>query len=465
MKKCNFCWKEIKDTAIKCRYCWRFLNINETIKYEKNKKYYNNKNTSRFNEIIIYSLIIISIFSILCIVFLFNFFLKESEFEVTLKEKQNTIKSIVKIKYTPNIEIKDEYIKWSWILFSKDGLVLTNSHIINDETKWTSNWEIDICILDSIGYKPKCDYKGSVLIRNPKLDLAVLKISNYNSNNYIKLFWKKSVNINDFSKSIQIYWYPSIWWETITITTWIIAWFDKYSNIKTDAEINLWNSWWGAFLWSRFIWVPSMISYDKVNYWKLWNIISDRIIFNRFNSILINWKKEDFSYLDFIPSNLKLKNDNTINWKTKNYISSSEKCINEYWEYTYYNEYTNECICFEWFELWKNNTCTLSSDTINAMFELWTKNCLETYWNNSRFIYDPLKEEFVCDCIEWYEIWWKDNNKCIIELTEEGKWNNACKKYFWEKWYYTWKKEWNKYICSCEEWYKFSENNSKCILE
>jgi hypothetical protein len=206
-----------------------------------------------------------------------------------------------------------------------------------------------------------------------------------------------------------------------------------------------------------------MISYSKDNYWKIWNIISDRLIYNWFKTILRNWKNSDFSYFDFIPSNLVLWKDNTIKKETKNYITNKEQCIENYSEYSYYDEYFHECNCYDWFEWWEDNTCILSSEAINVMFELWKQSCIEKYWDKSIFIYDPINEEFTCNCQEWYELWWKDNNKCIIKLSEKEKWDIACKKVYWENSIFNWEKEWNKFICSCEEWYKFWKDKKSCV--
>ena len=76
-------------------------------------------------------------------------------------------------------------------MFSKDGLILTNSHVISDDYEGTSNGKIKVCILDNINHSPNCSHNAILIIRNPTLDIAILKIENYTTNNYIEIFNNK----------------------------------------------------------------------------------------------------------------------------------------------------------------------------------------------------------------------------------------------------------------------------------
>lgn len=147
---------------------------------------------------------------------LLNVKLSNSNWEINVSNQENILKSIVKIeysdfdkKYLDESEKKWKWI-WSWIIFSDDWLILTNNHVVEDSKSYTSKWKIDICIINNIWTQPVCNNTAELLIRNPELDLAILKIKNYTWKNYIKLFHWWSVNTYVFWKTLNIYWYPVI---------------------------------------------------------------------------------------------------------------------------------------------------------------------------------------------------------------------------------------------------------------
>lgn len=241
-----------------------------------------------------------------------------------LYSNDNVYKSVVKILH--NDTANGVEFMWSAIIFSKDGLILTNNHVVEDQNFGSAFTDIQVCILDEISAEPNCDYKADLIIRNASEDLAILKIKNYDRENYVNLFHGLNTPKDDYlEKKIKVVGYPGLWGEKMTITKWIIAWFDEYDDFKTDAEINHGNSWWWSFDEGNvFLWVP-YFAVSEEN-WKISYIISVFNIKKRFNDILYKQPKNGvFSSEYFVAKNLKYNNDNI-----KQNSKESEKVINDF---------------------------------------------------------------------------------------------------------------------------------------
>jgi hypothetical protein len=145
----------------------------------------------------------------------------------------------------------DDSGKWvpiwsgSGTLISRDGLVLTNNHVVD-----TSLFEYDglgVALSDRSDQPPVLTYLAVVLARDPTLDLAVIRISSDLQGNaitpefgFIELGDSSQVEIGD---SLRIWGYPGIGGETITFTEGAVSGFtlergiDGRAWIKTDATI------------------------------------------------------------------------------------------------------------------------------------------------------------------------------------------------------------------------------------
>ena len=241
-----------------------------------------------------------------------------------LYSNTNTYKSIVKILYTDSIDSWE--VKWSWIIFSKDGLVLTNNHIIEKQDFWTALGEIKICILNDISTIPDCKYTWELIIRNSDQDLAIIKINNYLEQTHINLFDNLGTPLDKYlEKKVKVVWYPWLWWENLTVTEWIIAWIDESGDLKTDAEINHGNSWgWSFDQNNKFLWIPAFMVSEEG--WKISYIISIVNIKKRFDEILYTTNRNNTYLLkDFTDNNLRFSNKNEAESS-----ADSEKVINKF---------------------------------------------------------------------------------------------------------------------------------------
>lgn len=128
---------------------------------------------------------------------------------------------------------------WSWFFISKDGIILTNKHVVQDTTA-------EYTVILNTGE----EYDATVVALDPVNDLAVIKIQD-EQNNFSPLpisqnldtieiwdFWIAVWNaLAEFQNSVSL-WIVS--WKDRTIQ----AWWDTLSGlIQTDAAINPGNSW------------------------------------------------------------------------------------------------------------------------------------------------------------------------------------------------------------------------------
>lgn len=306
--------------------------------------------------------IVITLIIFVSIIYNFKYI---NNWDIYINTQEKILKSIVKIEYRDNND--NDWI-WSWIIFSKDWLLLTNNHVIEDEDNLTSKGNITICILETLwSQESNCTYKGKLIIRNSSLDLAVIKIKDFTTNNYIHLFSDKYINTSILWEYLEVYGYPIIWGESITITKWIVSWFDSNKNIKSDVEINWGNSWWGAFISKKFIWIPTN-SITSDTYWKIWFIITKDKIYSWFASIL--------------------KSNNTINYSSKDFNENN--------------------LIYKWYNVWSSSSIK-SNDYL-----IWEKQCLNNFWINSYHTWNKAEDSYLCKCKKWYDFWTEDNENCIL---------------------------------------------------
>jgi len=177
----------------------------------------------------------------------------EESISRTVKNTQDSVVSIVINKdlviyrsdpwgffQTPSSTISRQVWWGSWFFIEKTGTILTNKHVVKDNTaQYTvilSTWE---------------EYDASVVALDPVNDLAIIKIN---------APWKEFpvLPITQDIESIDVWMFSIAVWNALaefqnSVSLWIIsgkwrtieAWWDTLSGLlQTDAAINPWNSWW-----------------------------------------------------------------------------------------------------------------------------------------------------------------------------------------------------------------------------
>jgi Trypsin-like peptidase domain len=146
-------------------------------------------------------------------------------------------------------------------IISNNGLILTNNHVVDNGRGGTLPW-FSICITVDDTQRPKCHYTASLIARDIRRDVALLRIDPVD-------IFGKSVNFADLTTieldysyvpkaqdTVVAIWYPWVGANTITKTQWVVAGTQPYNDvtyIKTDALIAGGNSGWPLTLNGKMI--------------------------------------------------------------------------------------------------------------------------------------------------------------------------------------------------------------------
>jgi len=208
------------------------------------------------------------------------------------KMKDTPIESVVRIVVNQGT---DKEASGSGLLFTKDGYILTNAHVVTTSLgKGEKN--IKVCY-STKNNETKCEYDAKFVDASESEDLAIIKVDR--EIREIKPYLlvvrgddesgaKKTLPIGGEIKAVG---FPGVGGNTVTVTKGIVAGytnteieFDDGSiqiiphHIKTDTEINFGNS--GGAIFdqkNRFIGVPTVINKDdggKIGYIIYWNNIN-----------------------------------------------------------------------------------------------------------------------------------------------------------------------------------------------
>ena len=391
MKKCLYCAEEIQDEAILCKHCGKKIKKKITLSWN----HFRQRIKSIWHSIInaefhfstkkIFSApknIVSSIkrgskikLAVLFVVLLAGavvaFFIHKNNYDIHfLLEKINVI-NINQVKYTLNPTAKDTPLKsvvkvvvnentddeaWgSGILFTDDGYILTNAHVITNEFGKPIN-NIKICYINEAIKQAKCDYEARLIDSDYSKDLAVIKVDKKITEIKPYYFVVKEDEdssmeaLLDIGSKIKIVGFPGVGDATITVTEGIISgyknheWnFDNGSfhnvadYIKTDGEINFGNSGGAVFdQKNRYIGIPTYIKTDeggKIGYVIVWNKINHylkTLVYK--GDINLDWKQyrptkvkaNDVDLHDGIKEYFKENYDLAKN-KLEGYISKNSK--------------------------------------------------------------------------------------------------------------------------------------------
>jgi hypothetical protein len=170
----------------------------------------------------------------------------------------NVYRSIVKIRYHDSPS-KGEFLG-SGVIISPDGIVLTNNHVIENDSFGSSFGDITVDQLSDVTKPPTESHPATLIVRNDAHDLAVLDVPSLRSNNFIPILGNTDPDAECLEKPVRVIGFPDLGGDCLTITRGIISGFDEQGNLKTDAEINHGNSGGGAFdEMGNFLGVPTFI--------------------------------------------------------------------------------------------------------------------------------------------------------------------------------------------------------------
>ena len=158
----------------------------------------------------------------------------------------------------------------SAVLIDTDKIV-TNAHVVyKSSTKETYFYQV--CKITSIKDNPVCFSPAKLIRLDTTDDLALLTIQDPEWLPNPVILGSTDQTIGD---TVHVLWYPANWWTTITATRWTIAWYIKWY-YKIDANLDEWNSGWGAFDDSWYlVWIPS---YLQDWYSSLWYILDVKLV-------------------------------------------------------------------------------------------------------------------------------------------------------------------------------------------
>lgn len=194
------------------------------------------------------------------------------EFCFALSLREETLSSVVQIIA---ISEEGEVMGGSGTTISKDGLILTNSHVVQDKETEKIFSSLTLCYTVSQYEPPKCAATAKVIATIPEYDLALIKpdkkidedgkVTKVNFNRFKKgkefrftpvLFKNPSTGIlPNILDSVTAWGYPVVGGSTVTVTRGSVSGFSLVGEgaeriikfLKTDVYINPGNSGGAAF--------------------------------------------------------------------------------------------------------------------------------------------------------------------------------------------------------------------------
>jgi S1-C subfamily serine protease len=210
------------------------------------------------------------------------------------------------------------YGSGSGTVISKNGLVITNNHVIFDDSEQKPLDAFEVCITFDVKEEPVCKYTARLMANDKDLDVAILKI------NPTDVFGQTLPDLKymNFETSaapkegdtVQVVGYPGSGGETVTISKGQISGFDTYNGykyFKTDTDFDFGSSGGTALdAEGNYIGIPTYIrSYaENVGYFLDLRLAVTWIKSHMNDSQITNEKAEDRLKMEL--ERLKKANDN-----------------------------------------------------------------------------------------------------------------------------------------------------------
>lgn len=134
----------------------------------------------------------------------------------------------------------------SGTVITPDGLIVTNHHVIFDESEFEPLDAFEICITFDVQREPVCQYTARLLAHDQDFDIALLKLNRSDVFGNTVPSSLKHLSIQNLatpreSEHIQVVGYPGSGGETVTITQGQISGFEEfngYQYFKTDTDFD-----------------------------------------------------------------------------------------------------------------------------------------------------------------------------------------------------------------------------------
>lgn len=156
----------------------------------------------------------------------------------------NPTVQVVSYKWAPSGHVNG-IASGSGTVISADGLVVTNNHVIFDETEQRPLDAFQICITFEVQKEPLCNYTARLVANNKDLDVALLKINPQDvlGKRVQDLRYREALDTGEpqEKQEVEVLGYPASGGETITISKGQISGFDSfngYKYFKTDTDFD-----------------------------------------------------------------------------------------------------------------------------------------------------------------------------------------------------------------------------------
>lgn len=337
---------------------------------------------------------------------------------INITNTENNIFKIISYKHNSKFNTYEQYSFWSSVLLT-DNELITNAHVLVDKNqKILDNFVA--CYNENSTSLPDCRFIVKVKYIDKDNDLAILSIDEKDINEKnVKINWW--VNLYNWKLSIQddiyTYGYPYIWWNTITSTKWKVSGFSDNWDVKTDAKIDSWSSWWWAFIWKELVWISTYIVSDNDTIWYVKPIDKVKDFLKNKNNFSVNTKENN----DFLTYYKKIYEYNNWKWVYSHNWVTFTWFLNDFsLDYISYDNLTDYLV-FSWIN---------SNKDINVLF--YTSHIYNWEDLTNRELFDLINNYFykditkVCDNVN--SIQDNKNYKCMIH-DKSKSWDYI--KYFW----------------------------------